>query len=70
MSQPGTAGVSEAGGVYQRSHSFLVQRTHGSYPAFGNGVGPEVGEFRSETAILMYKKTNPETGKFATFSNQ
>ena len=29
--------------IYQRSHSFLVQRTQGSYPALGNGVGPEVG---------------------------
>lgn len=70
MSQPGTAGVSEGGGIYQRSHSFLVQRTHGSYPALGNGVGPKVGEFHSETAILMYKKINPENGKFATLSNQ
>lgn len=64
MSQPGTAGVSKGGG------SFLVQRTHGFYPTLSNGVEPEVGEFHSETALLVYKKMAPETGKFATPNNQ
>lgn len=70
MSQPGTAGVSKEGGIYHRSCSFLVQRTHGFYPTLGNGVEPEVGEFHSETALLVYKKMAPEAGKFAAPNSQ
>lgn len=44
MSQPGTAGVTESGGIYHRSCSTLVQRTHGFYlTEFSNGVGPRWG---------------------------
>lgn len=56
MSQPGTAGVTKRGGIYHRSCSTLVQRTHGFYPTLSNGVGPEVGEFHSETVLLVHNK--------------
>lgn len=59
MSQPGTAGVTKRGGIYHRSCSTLVQRTHRFYPAFSNGVRWEMGEFHSETALLVDNKDGP-----------
>lgn len=58
MSQPGTAGVTKRGGIYHRSCSILFQE-HGFYPTLRKGVGPEVGEFHSETALLIYNKDGP-----------
>lgn len=70
MSHPGTAGVTKRGGIYHRSGSTLVQRTHGFHPTLSNRVGPEAEEFHSETAHLVCNEVAPETGKFATHKNQ
>lgn len=64
MSQPGTAGVTKRGGIYHRSCSTLVQRTHGFYPTLSNGIGPDVREFHSETALLVHNKDGPEPGNW------
>lgn len=53
---PGTAGVTKRGGIYHRSCGTLVQRTCGFYPTLSYGMGLEVGEFHSETALLIHNK--------------
>lgn len=70
MSQPGTARVTKRGGIYHRSCSTLVQRTHGFYPKCDNGVGPEAGEFHSETALLVHYKDGLRDSKFFTYNNK
>lgn len=59
MSQPGIARVTKRGGIYHRSYSTLVQRTHGFYSTLSNGVGPEVGESHLETPLLVCNKAGP-----------